>query len=175
MGGALVYEPAEDSVLLAEQLPKRVQGTVLDMGTGSGIQAEAAAKSTKVTSVLAVDVNVQALRQLKNLDRSTPEYRYRKKISVLKSDLFAKVGNKKFDTIIFNPPYLPELKGEEQDLLTKAIVGGRKGWELVGRFLDEASSHLKAEGKVFLLFSSETSREKVMECIEANIIHVKLI
>ncbi len=175
VGEAEVYEPAEDSFLLAQQLPKRVKGAVLDMGTGSGIQAEAAARSGKVSSVLAVDVNTQALRALKNLDRKALEHRYRKKISVLKSDLFSKIGHRRFDTIIFNPPYLPEMKGEERDLLTKAIVGGKKGWELIARFMDHVSAYLKPAGKIILLCSSLTGKEKVLESIAANLFDAQLL
>ena len=44
----MIYEPAEDSHLLAEAVKKFAHGRVLDMGTGSGIQAITAAKSRKV-------------------------------------------------------------------------------------------------------------------------------
>ena len=163
------YEPAEDSFLLAKQLPKKVKGSVLDMGTGSGIQAETAAKSKNVKSVLAVDINSQALKYVKNLDRNSKENQYRKKITVLKSDLFSKLGNKKFDTIIFNPPYLPAMSGEKKDILTKSIVGGKHGWEIIERFMSEVSNYITPDGKIFLLFSSETNKDKVLDIISSNL------
>src|SRR3989338_9032417 len=57
-----VYEPAEDSQLLASAVEKYASGSVLDMGAGSGIQAITAAKKTGVKSVVAADVNDDALK-----------------------------------------------------------------------------------------------------------------
>ena len=51
----MVYEPNEDSYLLVEFVKRFAKGKVLDMGTGSGIQAMAAAESKNTDSVLAVD------------------------------------------------------------------------------------------------------------------------
>ncbi len=58
-----VYRPAEDSYLLAKHVESTVSGNVLDMGTGSGIQAVTAAMKPEVESVLAVDINPEALRE----------------------------------------------------------------------------------------------------------------
>ena len=56
----IVYEPAEDSYLLQKFVKKLVKGKVLDMGTGSGIQA----LSVK-GDVLAVDINPEAVEKCK--------------------------------------------------------------------------------------------------------------
>ncbi|MBW2978746.1 methyltransferase, partial [Candidatus Woesearchaeota archaeon] len=92
--------PREDSHLLEKEVLEHAKGEVLDMGTGSGIQAEAAASLKKVKKVLAVDKSRHALNYCK-------EHLKSRKIKLLKSDLFLKVPKKNFDTIIFNPPYLP--------------------------------------------------------------------
>ena len=55
----MIYEPAEDSFLLQKYVKKYAKGKVLDMGTGSGIQAEAA------KDVLAVDVNPECVEYVK--------------------------------------------------------------------------------------------------------------
>lgn len=46
------YEPREDSKLLERYVRKYAKGSVLDIGTGSGIQAISAAKSRKVKKLL---------------------------------------------------------------------------------------------------------------------------
>ena len=51
-----VYEPREDSNLLEKYVRQYAKGKVLDIGTGSGIQAIAAAQNKKVSSVLATDI-----------------------------------------------------------------------------------------------------------------------
>ena len=47
-----VYEPREDSLMLADYIKNYAKGSVLDVGTGSGILAHTAAKNPKVTKVL---------------------------------------------------------------------------------------------------------------------------
>jgi release factor glutamine methyltransferase len=147
-----IYHPAEDSHLLARFVEQKARGTVLDMGTGSGIQAEIASK--KATRVVAVDINRLAIEQLK---RKTP---LNSNIEVRWSDLWSEVPES-FDVIIFNPPYLPADK-RTRDL---ALDGGKKGYEIIARFMKDAASHLKPDGEILLLFSNLTKKEKVDEII----------
>ena len=167
-----VYEPSDDSFLLANIIPKHAKGRVIDMGTGSGILAESAAKSTKVKSVLAVDINPHALKYVDSLDRS--ERPYREKITTRRSDLFSKIEGK-FNTIVFNPPYLPEDKRLANDYISKATTGGKHGWEIIGNFLEAAPEHLEKKGIILLLFSSMTKKEKVDELIRNKLFDFKEI
>lgn len=145
----MIYKPREDSFLLQKYVKKYAKGKVLDMGTGSGIQAITALKKTK--DVLAVDVNPEAIKLLK-----------KKKIKAKVSNLFSNVKGK-FDLIIFNPPYLPEDEREPKDS-AQATTGGKKGYEIIEKFLKQARKHLKKEGKILLLFSSLTGNvEKLIK------------
>lgn len=147
-----MYQPREDSYLLQKFVRKYARGLVLDMGTGSGIQAVTAAENPGVEKVLAVDIERDAiLHNQQAIDN--------KKIVFRVSDLFANV-KQSFDTITFNPPYLPSLK-----LRDIAVEGGKKGYELIKRFLEDASEHLEQNGSILLLFSSLTKKEKVDEAI----------
>ena len=56
----MIYEPREDSFLLQKYVKKYSKGRVLDMGTGSGIQALTALEKTKC--VVAVDINEETLQ-----------------------------------------------------------------------------------------------------------------
>jgi len=145
----MVYEPEEDSYFLKSFVDKLARGRVLDMGTGSGLHAIAAAKREDVESVLAADIDQQAILSLSKQKLS-------KKISCAQSNLFSSVKGK-FDTIIFNPPYLPD---DETDA-DLALDGGEKGHEIIERFLKEAKSHLSKDGFILLLFSSRTGKEEV--------------
>lgn len=142
----MIYEPAEDSFLLKKYVEKYAKGKVLDIGTGSGIQAETAL--IKTNDVLAVDINEKAVKLLKKIG-----------INAKYSDLFSNVKGK-FDLIIFNPPYLPEEKKEDKK--TKLITtGGKYGYEIIERFIKGAEKHLNEGGKILIVFSSLTNRKKV--------------
>lgn len=144
-----LYDPCEDSFLLAKSVRKLAFGKVLDMGSGSGIQAETALASDKVASVLAADINPEAVALLTS-----------KGIPAVLSDLFSKMTGK-FDTIIFNPPYLPAEAGYK-DI---ALDGGKRGYEVIARFLSQVNAHLRPDGMVLLVFSSLTGREKINELV----------
>lgn len=137
----MIYEPREDSFLLQKQVKKYARGKVLDMGTGSGIQALTAKE--KGADVLAVDCNPEAVNNVK-----------KRGIKAIVSDLFEQVQGT-FDVILFNPPYLPET--EEEDAESKQITtGGKQGHELLERFLKEAKKHLKTRGSILIVVSSLT-------------------
>ena len=151
----MIYEPAEDSYLLAEQVKKFAFGSVLDVGTGSGIQAIAAAKSSRVKSVLAVDINPEAITSLGK--------KKVKKIKTQQSDLFSNVKGR-FDTILFNAPYLPLDPREPKDSQL-ATTGGKHGYEILVRFLQNIDDHLTKKGIALILFSSLTHKEKIEEAL----------
>ncbi|MBI2582630.1 methyltransferase [Candidatus Woesearchaeota archaeon] len=154
-----IYQPAEDSYLLQKFVRRYATGRVLDVGTGSGIQALTAMGVPSVREVVAVDVNQNAVESLQ--DELTK--RKIRKVKVLQSDLFENVEGH-FNVIIFNPPYLPEDKGVED----KAIYGGKKGWEVSDRFFQGVSNYLFPEGTVLFLFSSLTNKQKIDEILEHN-------
>lgn len=142
----MIYEPQEDSFLLQKYVKKYAKDKVLDMGSGSGIQAEAALTKTK--DVLAADIDEESLNLLKN-----------KCIKCIKSDLFSNISGK-FDLIIFNPPYLPDEESEDMKI-KNVTTGGKIGYELLIKFLKQAKTHLKVGGKILIVFSSLTNKNKI--------------
>lgn len=137
----MIYEAAEDTFLLAKHIKRYAKGDVLDMGSGSGYLANLALKNK--ANVLACDISKEAISYLK-----------KQNIKAVKSKLFSNI-KQKFDLIIFNPPYLPEDKNEPKNL-KMLTTGGKKGNEIIIRFLKEAKDHLNKNGKLLLLFSSLT-------------------
>jgi release factor glutamine methyltransferase len=158
-----VYEPREDSYLLQEFVREHAFGRVLDVGTGSGIQALTAAESVKVREVIAIDINETAIEELKQ------KVKLIKKVKPRQSDLFSEVEGQ-FDTIIFNPPYLPQDKVGNEIIEDPSLYGGKKGWEISERFFNEVSKHLVPGGKILFLFSTLTNKKKIEEMIENNLL-----
>ena len=142
-----IYSPAEDSYLLQRHVERLVEGTVLDMGTGSGIQAVAAAKKPEVSCVVAADIDPVAVEAAR---RRAEDARVSQKMGFVVSDLFANVQGR-FDWMIFNPPYLPS----EADIEDETWDGGETGRETTVRFLEGAKEHLAPGGSILLIYSSE--------------------
>jgi len=138
-----VYPPAEDSFMLAERI-RGLEGDLLDVGTGCGIQAIAAKKAKAV----GVDVNELAvLNAKKNAETNKSGARF------FVSDLFSDLDGT-FDFIVFNPPYLPTTEEEKlAEPENRAYDGGGSGRELIDRFLSEFPPFLKDGGELYLLLS----------------------
>jgi len=156
----MVYEPAEDSFLIQKEVKLLAKGSVLDIGTGSGILAKTSAESKKVKSVLGVDI------QKKSVDYCKDNVKNRK-VRFIVSDLFSKVPRQKFDTIIFNPPYLPAEKDEDAETAFE-VSGGKHGYEIVERFFASVNDYLAPDGIVLLLFSTLTGKSKVEAIISQH-------
>ena len=118
------------------------------MGTGSGILAKTASKFLPPKNILAVDINPDAIKQLK-----------KQKFKTKKSNLFSNI-KQKFDLITFNAPYLP-LDKRESKSSQFATTGGKRGDEISLKFLKQAKKYLNKNGKIFILISSLTPINKI--------------
>lgn len=141
------------SELLLEQLspwiiaPDEI-GTVLDMCTGSGCLAILAAHAFPNASVDAVDLSADALAVA---ECNVADYHLQDRINLIESDLFAKLGGRKYDIIISNPPYvdaasvatLPQEYLHEPKL---ALGSGLDGLDATRIILKEAAQHLSENG-----------------------------
>jgi len=140
-----IYEASDDSYLLLRHVKSYAKGRILDLGSGSGIIAEECLKYS--SNVTAADISEEAIEYLVS--------KFGNKITIIRSDLFSNIAGK-YDVIFFNPPYLPE-----EGQFDIALDGGKKGYELIFRFLKEVKNHLKTNGKILMVFSSFTKKEKV--------------
>jgi len=142
-----VYEPAEDSWLMINHLPE-LTGSVLEIGCGTGIISVHLAK--RGLQVTAVDKNPKAVEAtLFNSTNNNVE------LEVIEGDMFTPVSDRKFETIVCNPPYLPPAdQGYQDSELKLAVEGGSGGTEFTERFLSEATDYLGKEGSIYLVISS---------------------
>jgi len=121
---------------------------VLDIGTGSGIQAEGAASKPEVYRVVAVDIDAGSIAEAR---KRMVEAGVSNKVDLIVSDLFRGVTGR-FDWIVFNPPYLPS----DVEANEVSWSGGLRGSELIERFLLEADGYLKRGGSILLVYSTLT-------------------
>lgn len=128
-------------------MPERVD-RILDLCTGSGCLAILAALAFADAEVVGADISRDALFVAQ---RNVTDYGLNERVQLVQSDLFAELGQEKFDLIISNPPYVreaavaafpPEYKAEPRI----AHAGGADGLALVRRILSEAPRYLKPEG-----------------------------
>lgn len=152
-----VYEPAEDSELLAFH-SRNLKGKILEIGTGSGLVSILNAKSNPSNSILATDISPEAIE----CARKNAEANGVRSLTFLQSNLFEKIEGK-FDTILFNPPYLPTSKEERiPGNLNYAFDGGEDGRKTLDIFLEEFDKFLAPRGRLLLTQSSLNSMERTM-------------
>jgi ribosomal protein L3 glutamine methyltransferase len=125
-------------------------GSVLDLCTGGGSLAILAAEVFPRAWVDAVDISSDAIAVAR---RNVEEYRLADLIAVHQGDLFAPLGDKRYDLILTNPPYVDEeaLHGFPPEFAAEprlAHAGGRDGLDVVRRILSEAGAHLTERGAI---------------------------
>jgi release factor glutamine methyltransferase len=159
-----VYEPAEDTFLLAESLVTDKNDVVLDVGTGCGILGVLAAKKAK--KVVATDINPHAVRCARMNARQNG---VQSKMDIRQGNLFESIEkDEKFDIIIFNAPYLPTSESEKRSWEGKAWAGGRSGRHVIEPFVCEAPKYLKKRGRIFLVQSTLSDIDKTIQQFKEN-------
>lgn len=179
-----VYEPAEDSFLLATYASSLVSPLglrVLDMGAGCGIAALCAAQANPKNEVIGLDKNPAAV----GCARENAKRNEIGNARFLESDLFSAFsqgeegGEKKgdgledkFDAILFNPPYLPTTREERFALEEENLAydGGEDGMRAFEEFASQVGGHLEVGGRVAVIATSlEDGIKRTLEALEANV------
>jgi len=131
---------------------------VLDLCTGSGALAVAAALGG-ARAVTAVDLSRRAVLAARlNARLNGVEVR------ALQSDLFTALGDRRFDLIASNPPFLPSVDAELPTRgVRRAWEAGHDGRALIDRILAEAPKHLLPGGSLVMVHSSVCGTERTVD------------
>ncbi len=145
------------SKITAKRIPKNA-GIVLDVGTGTGVQAIIAAKRG-AKKVIAIDIDDNSL---KNAEENVRLHKLKKVIEVRKSDLFSNIKEtEKFDLIISQLPFA--------DVDYKTSVGHflfDADFKLHERLLKDGQAHLNKNGKIFIPSGEVANEEKLNKLIK---------
>jgi release factor glutamine methyltransferase len=145
------------SRLLGEAVLKEVRESdrVLDMGTGSGVNAILAA--SKAAEVVAVDINPVAVEAARN---NAAYNGVADRIEIRRSDVFSNVDGE-FDLIIFDPPFR---WFTPRDLLEAATAD--ESYQAMTTFFREARRHLTLDGRMLIFFGSSGDLAYLKRLIE---------
>jgi release factor glutamine methyltransferase len=130
--------------------------SVLDLGTGSGLSAIVAAQYARC--VTATDINPEAVRcaRINAWLNQVAE-----RVEILEGDLFAPLGDRRFDVIAFNPPFF---RGEPRDRLDQAW----RSMDVIERFAADVRDHLTSAGFAFVVYSSLADEAALRHAFEGN-------
>ncbi|MDR1941124.1 MAG: peptide chain release factor N(5)-glutamine methyltransferase [Endomicrobium sp.] len=157
-----VLIPRPETELLTEEVLKLKinarRPSALDLCSGSGCIAVSLSKLGDFEEITALDISAKALEIAKENARLNRA----ENINFIESDMFSGLGEKKFDIIVSNPPYVseeeyeilePELKFEPAEAL-KAPQDGLFFYKLTAQ---RARFHLNVPGFIFLELNANKS------------------
>jgi ribosomal protein L3 glutamine methyltransferase len=126
----------------------RTVRNILDVGTGSGCIALAAARAFPRARVDALDIDKGAL-EVAAINRR--RLRLTRRVRLVESDHFSALSSESYDIIASNPPYvgMREMRGLPREYRHEprlALESGREGLDSVRIILDRAAHHLRPRG-----------------------------
>ena len=148
-----------DSILLARVIKSTIKEnkTVLDLGTGCGIQGIFAAKNG--AKVLSVDINPKAIKCAKINAKALGVLQ---KMRFTKSNIFSNIRGR-FDYVIFNPPFR---WFKPRDLLERGELD--EDYITLRRFFKSVDKHLTKRGRILIVFSESGDLKYLRQLIDES-------
>lgn len=173
--------PRPETELLVEislnLLSAKKEGTILDLGTGSGAIALSLAIEKPNWKIIATDIDDKTLECAKKNSRNLNITN----IEFVHSNWFTKFNQEKFDAIITNPPYLAQTdihlqQGDLRFEPKNALISGKSGLEDINLIIEDSIKYLKNNG-LLLIEHGFNQRKKITQKLEefnfVNIVSIK--
>lgn len=158
-----VYRAESDTAALIDVLRRggHARGRrVLDVGTGSGAVALAAARAG-AASVTAVDLSARSVAAARLNARLAGLV-----IDVHRGDLFAPVADRRFDLVVSNPPYVPAATARlPRHSRARCWDGGIDGRTVLDRICAGAPGVLADGGRILLVHSALCGTQATVDAL----------
>lgn len=156
-----VYRAQDDTDLLITAMRRSGRAhraSVLDVGTGSGALAIAAAQAG-AARVTAVDISLRSV-----LAARVNTAINRVHVRALHGDLFAPVAGRRFDLVLTNPPYVPSSTARvRRHRISRCWDAGPDGRLLLDRICQAVPPMLADGGALMLVQSELTGEEETLD------------
>lgn len=170
-----VLIPRPESEFVLVELLTLLKGVesirVVDVGTGSGCLAIAAAHQHRGAQIIAIDLSEDALAVAR---RNAATHGVADRVEFRAGDSLEPVrGEEPFDAIVSNPPYIKSGDIERLEVGVRdyeprlALDGGPSGLEMVSRLITQSVDLLKPGGHLILEIGTDQEKP-IRELIEAH-------
>ena len=152
-----VLIPRPETEILVEKaiefLAQRSEPFFCEIGVGSGCISVSILRNLPEAQAVAGDISKAALEVARSNAQS---HDVDDRIEFIISDVFESTPEARFDAIVSNPPYVPEIDFESLQVEVRdhepaiALLGGSSGLEIIGRIIDGAGTRL-VDGGLLLM------------------------
>jgi release factor glutamine methyltransferase len=149
----ILYLPSDDTIFLSDVVNHYHGDLALEIGTSSGTIFRELSKNFSIA--IGTDIDFNSLKHSLSMSKND---------RLICCDAATALHNVKFDLIVSNPPYLPNAVNHTD----KTVDGGPTGIEVSIHFLTSAIDKLNNNGKILILVSSLSDKEKLDRFISQN-------
>jgi release factor glutamine methyltransferase len=161
----MLYNPSDDTFLLADSIVNYKGNYALEIGTGSGYLTAILCENYKF--VVGTDIDFESVQYSKYfLNKFNNKF-------LICCDICEPI-RLMFDIIVCNPPYLP-LNSKKNLNDDHAIYGGVTGLETTLKVLKLCKSNLNNDGKIVFIKSSLSNYDKFDLFVKDNLLKIRTL
>lgn len=154
-----------DAVILADFVKIKPGGSIIDLGTGTGIIPIILSHKTKAREIWGVEIQKDSFeRAVRNIEMNQLE----EQIKIMNSDIKNLKTYESFDVVVSNPPYMKADGGLKNDNLAKTIARHETTATLTD-FIFTASKLLKDRGDFYMVHRPSRLVDISIACRDAGL------